>query len=109
MRWPWRPRPGFVRIKEKTLVELQRRALRARDLEIEIRAQRRQNATLKAQAALARLSTTEREAVAYLVASPPLTSDGRLHEPAFRAAVEAGVWAQRELELASWTPGPPRR
>lgn len=107
-RWPWQPRPGMVRISHKRLIELQREALRVCELEEQTRDLNRQRAVLETQARLLErgLTDAERAAAADLVADPPLTATGVLHEPALVAAVDAVVWAQRERELAGMRAGP---
>lgn len=94
----------MVRISRRRMIELQRDALRALELEAEIREHRRAIARHRAEADLCRrslrLSDSERQAATRLTVDPPLTAEGELHETAFAAAVDAAVWEQRERELA---------
>lgn len=94
----------MVRVSRRRMIELQRSALRALELEAEVREHRQAAAAARAQAELCRrslrLSDSERQAAAGLAVDPPLTAEGELHEAAFAAAVDAAVWEQRERELA---------
>lgn len=109
MRWPWQPAPGMVRVKDKALVELQRDALRAVELERETAALARERqlvaADMRARELLEERRTTVGEvaqAVATeVLASLPYTADGQLHETAFIALVNARVWDQWEKDRAT--------
>ena len=68
MRWPWQPKPGFVRISQKRYIELLQDALRTHDLEDRVRECRLRTAQANAQAlvyesALERRISNELEAV----------------------------------------------
>lgn len=99
MRWPWQPKPGFVRINHKRLIELQRSALRAAELEAKTRdlVGQRQRLEREARAReLAPAGATELDLV-----DLPQNDQGQLHEAAFIALVDAHVWKQREQWLAN--------
>lgn len=106
MRWPWQPKPGFVRINHKELIELLRGALRAAELEEEIRQTDQKTRSLEAASRAwelleERLSAGEdttgvREGL--LDEELPMTGDGVLHEEAFLALVDARRWSAFELQ-----------
>lgn len=98
MRWPWQPEPGMVRVNHRKLIELQRGALRAAELEASIARDTAKAAALGAEVAASRLLADLQ--VVDVDVELPVTADGRLHEEAFRALVEARVWAKRERQLA---------
>lgn len=89
----------MVRISSRRLIELQRQALRARELEVEVR-------RLQAEERARRLlmaCESPLEASLELLSDLPLTVEGRLHDQAFLELVEAQVWADRERALAALT------
>lgn len=92
-------------MSRKELIRLQGAALRARDLEDQIRtaeaATRTTEATTRARvllAATSRVSTpaVEQGAAADALDNLPLTGDGRLHEAAFDALHQRRLWAGHE-------------
>lgn len=110
MRWPWSPAPGKRRVSHGELIGLLRGALRAAELEAELVATGRDSALLEAsgrahellQGRCHVLSDDACRAVsADVLASLPLTEDGRLHEAAFVALLESRVWERREREVVA--------
>lgn len=102
MKWPWQPRPGMVRVSRRQLIELQRAALRAGQLEEENRERqaenRRLDATERAAQLLALLSSPgepDSAVCAWVLADLPLTAEGGLHEGALLAL------HRQEVELAT--------
>lgn len=100
MRWP-KVRGGMVWISRSRLIKLQRRALRAYELERQIRGLRYVTALHVAQGHLAGMDGADRDAAAPIASAPPLMVDGSIDEPAFLAAVDAAVWQRRERELVT--------
>lgn len=93
----------MVRVSHRELIDLLQNALRAVELEAEVR-------VLEQQASMLRAQNRARELVSVrpgvgVVPEVPLTAAGELHEPAFVALVEAQVWEQRERQLAEITGG----
>ena len=113
MRWPWQPRPGMVRVSSRRLIELQRDALRAAELQGEIRERHRECRLAEAQDRAYQL-LDERSQLAGVGVEPavraavladlPLTGEGELHEGAFAALVDALVWKSFEQELTGLLP-----
>lgn len=105
--WPWRPRPGMVRLSERDLIELLQAALRVDELEQENQALdasvRQIEATLRADEVLRSLTICPagEQVRGDLLRDVPLTSAGHLHEPALRALYDARLWVTREHELAT--------
>ncbi len=103
MRWPWRARPGMVKVSRKRLIELQAGALRARELQDRINAANAQTRAYELLAAGESVSSVDvesrvaRESLGVL----PFTADGQLHEPAFRALHQGRLWAAHEDLLLS--------
>lgn len=95
----------MVRVKDKDLVGLQRKALRAVELEQETAALARERqliaADMRARVLLEERRTTVGEVPATVageaLASLPYTADGELHEDAFAALVELRLQFDQEL------------
>lgn len=114
MRWPWqwRTTPGMVWVKDKDLVATLRDALRAGELEAEIRESEKRTASAKAEAHALKLLSEQRHVLggdvgevvrSEVLQSLPLAADGTLHEPAFVAWVSDRVWADRARALEAMT------
>jgi len=97
MRWPWQSRRGIVRVSSRRLIALQRGALRAAELEREVRPLAAERRALEVLASSPYSADAVSEGV---LAELPLTAQGKLHELAFLALVDAHVWEQREKALA---------
>lgn len=105
LRWLLRrPEPGFVRISQKKLIELQRTALHVMELEKEIAANEHATRVLEAESAARSIlrdlpSHCEPgvdEARDALLQDLPLHEDGTLHRQAFLLLVDDATWRQRE-------------
>lgn len=114
MRWPWQSAPGMVRVGHRELIGLQRETLsameRERELTMEIREFRRERQLAEAEAQAYRLlqdrchvlsDAATRSVCSEVLTELPLTAEGRLHEAAFLALVDARVWAHREREVVA--------
>lgn len=110
MRWPWQPPPGMRRVSSDDLIGLLRDVLRASDLEVEQARLTRESSLLAAATRAHQLLEERRQERGVDVepavrddveAALPMTSEGRLHEEAFLALVDARVWAQREREVVA--------
>lgn len=106
MRWPWQPKPGYVRVNRKEYIRLLEGALRYHRLEDQIRDHRLDAAGHKAREISNGYPTAEeREIVAGLAAALPLAADGTFHSAAFQAAADAAVWEHRERQLVRLAAG----
>lgn len=117
MRWPLRRTPpGMVRVSDKRLIDLLRRALRAHELEDEQRALDAQIAEhqreVAARTVIAERGTavdvtfTEVE-VRGLLADLPLTAaGGELHRAAFEALLDQQIWDRRLTAAVEPEPTP---
>lgn len=109
MRWPWKPRPGMVRVSRREYVALLEGAVRAARLDAEMRVLRAETAQVRAEARAFEVlvaRATERDVLNQaversLLADLPLTADGSLHDAGFAALVERRVWEQRDIDLAA--------
>lgn len=110
MRFRWSPAPGMVRVNHKDLIGLLRGALRAAELEVETATVARDTALLDADARAHQLLQgrchevgvpVDPEVRDEVLAGLPMTADGRLHEAAFVALLDARVWAHREREVVA--------
>lgn len=110
-RRPWRRAlpPGELKISDRWAVELYRGSLasseRLAELEAEIVMHQADARRAEAQsAALKVLMELDRSHVCRTTTAKvdlPLTSEGLLHEDAFRLLVDAQIWKHREQQLAT--------
>lgn len=108
MRWPWQPKPGFVRINRKKLIELQHNALRALQLEAENAELERENQGIERETRALRFlaerapgTAAETTAAKGVLNDLPIAADGTLHEAAFALLVDARVWELRDQQIAA--------
>lgn len=90
----------MVRISRRRHLELLQGALRAHQLEDQLRALRARRAAQDAQTLRRRLNVPEAASSPDLL---PLTPGGDLHQAAYVAWAEAEVWAERERRLSVLT------
>ena len=110
MKWPRRRRRGVVSVSRRELIRLQAAAIRAHELEARTRDLQARTHLLHAECRAHQLAELagRPELPDSLLEDLPLTADGRLHEPAFTALVDAHVWAARERKLAAVLGSPDR-
>lgn len=92
-----RRRRGLVRVSARELVRLQGAALRAAQLETEIRESEQGTASLAAELTALKRSAQlgvqlEQGDLMAMCEQPPLTSTGALHVEAFSALLDARLW-----------------
>ncbi|MDO3397005.1 hypothetical protein QWJ41_14860 [Nocardioides sp. SOB44] len=118
MRWPPLGRrrdpdaPRTVRVSSKRLIELQRGALRAAELDAELSVRRVEQADLerraRAEALVSSATATGPVRASHpllraLLEDLPYSDDLSLHEPAFRALLESRLWDARLGEAITTT------